>query len=108
MKDLLARYLTPDDDGRAFAEAVMLRASGALHRRRSAGETAAALPLWEMLERWARPWVIVALIGIAVAASMPVLPAAGARSGGGEMAVGADALLTASAPDADLGFSIGN
>lgn len=107
MKDLLKRYLTPDDDGRAFAEAVMLRASGALHRRRHAADAGTG-PLWEMLERWARPWVIVALIGIAVAASMPVLPVAGARLGGGEMAVGADALLTASAPDADLGFSIGN
>lgn len=104
MKDLLKRYLTPDDDGRAFAEAVMLRASGALHRRRHAADAGAG-PLWVMLERWARPWVVVALIGIAIAASVPVLPTGGAA---GEMSLGSDALLASVAPDVDLGYSIGN
>jgi len=33
MKDELKRLLTPADDGRAFTDAVLLRASGALHRR---------------------------------------------------------------------------
>lgn len=105
MKDLLMRYLTPDDDGRAFTEAVLLRASGALDRRRLAAAGAAALPLWGLLERWARPWVVAALIAVAIAASLAVLPSA---PGSGEIAVGSDALLTSSAPDVALGFSIGN
>lgn len=105
MKDLLMPYLTPDDDGRAFTEAVLLRASGALHRRRLAAAGAAAVPLWGLLERWAQPWVIAMLIGIAVAASARVLPSA---RGPAEIAVGSDALLTSSAPDVALGFSIGN
>ena len=54
MNELLRRYLEPDDDGRAFTEAVLLRAAGALHLRRSAHEAADALP-WTALEAWARP-----------------------------------------------------
>ena len=103
MKDMLGRFLTPDDDGRAFTEAVLIRASGALHRRRAGG--AAEGVLWEMLERWARPWVLVTLIGIAIAASARVLPTTGSTA---DVAVGADAILTSSAPDVALGFSIGN
>jgi hypothetical protein len=65
MKRLLHEHLTPDDDGRAFTEAVLLRASGALHRRRAA--QAAAGPVVDWLQRWARPWVLAALVGAAVA-----------------------------------------
>jgi hypothetical protein len=61
--------------------------------------------MWSLLERWARPWVIVMLIGIAALAAVPVLPVA---RGAGEVALGSDALLASTAPDADLGFSMGN
>jgi hypothetical protein len=105
MKDMLERHLTPDDDGRAFTDAVLLRASGALHRRRAAAAQSQGGTLWTLLERWGRPWVIAMLIGIAVAAAVPVLPAV---RGTGEMSLGSDALLASTAPDADLGFSIGN
>ena len=105
MKEMLERHLTPDDDGRAFTEAVLLRASGALHRRRAAAAQAKSGALWTLLERWARPWVIATLIGIAVAATVPVLPA---MRGTGEMALGSDALLASTALDADLGYSMGN
>ena len=52
MKDLLRTLLTPADDGRAFTDAVLLRASGALHRRRYAEP--ASEPVWSLLERWAQ------------------------------------------------------
>ncbi len=75
MKDLLRRLLTPDDDGRAFTDAVLLRASGALHRRRLAVEAAAAqLPAWDWLARWAKPWVVAALVLLAVVAMIPARP----------------------------------
>lgn len=69
MKDLLRTLLTPADDGRAFTDAVLLRASGALHRRRHAEP--ASEPVWSLLERWARPWVVAALLLLAVAAVVP-------------------------------------
>ncbi len=71
LKDLLRDLLNPADDGRAFTEAVLLRASGALYRRRAgtAGE-----PVLGWLERWARPWVIAALMGAAMLALVPALP----------------------------------
>jgi hypothetical protein len=70
MKDLLRSLLTPADDGRAFADAVLLRASGALHRRHQATE-AATEPVWGLLERWAHPWLVAALLLLAVAAAVP-------------------------------------
>jgi len=80
MKDMLRSLLTPADDGRAFTEAVLLRASGALHRRRQAAAPAAE-PVWGLLERWARPWVVAVLLLLAFAAVVPVwtptAPAAG-------------------------------
>ena len=72
MNDLLRRHLDPDDDGRAFTDAVLLRAAGALHRRHTARETAAALP-WAALEAWARPWIIAAIVGLAMAVALPGL-----------------------------------
>ena len=70
MNDLLRRHLEPDDDGRAFTEAVLLRAAGALHRRRAAREAAGALP-WTALEAWARPRIIAALVGLALVMALP-------------------------------------
>lgn len=71
MKDMLRRSLTPDDDGRAFTEAVMLRASGALHRRRQAA-AAGEEPVLGLLAQWARPWLVAALVVLACAALFPV------------------------------------
>ena len=71
MNDLLRRLLTPNDDGRAFTDAVLLRAAGALHRRRRAPATAGLA--WTWLETWARPWLIAAIIGVALAIALPEL-----------------------------------
>ena len=49
MDEHLKRFLTPADDGHAFAEAVLFRASGALARRRLA---VAEGPTWSLLEVW--------------------------------------------------------
>ena len=73
MKDLWGSHLTPDDDGRAFTEAVLLQASGALHRRRAAAEAAQTPPI-DWLARWARPWVVAALVALAVLAIIPTHP----------------------------------
>lgn len=71
MKDLLREQLTPDDDGRAFRDAVLMRASGALHRRRQAADT--TRETWGWLERWARPWLVAAILLLALASALPVL-----------------------------------
>ena len=71
MNDLLKRLLSPDDDGRAFAEAVLLRASGALHQRRTTAD-GAGRAAWSWLEAWARPWLIAAIVGLALALALPV------------------------------------
>ena len=76
MNELLRRHLEPDDDGHAFTEAVLLRAAGALHRRRAAHEGAAALP-WTALEAWARPWIVAAIVGAALLLAVPGLESAG-------------------------------
>jgi len=70
MNELLKRHLEPDDDGRAFTDAVLLRAAGALHRRRTALEAAEAMP-WAALQSWARPWIIAALVGLALVMALP-------------------------------------
>jgi hypothetical protein len=72
INELLRSLLGPDDDGRGFTEAVLLRAAGALHRRRLAAEAAIAeVPPFGWLERWARPWLVAALILLAAAALVP-------------------------------------
>ena len=73
MKDELKRLLDPADDGRAFTDAVLFKASGALHRRRSAADASA--PAWEWLARWARPWVVAALVAVALFTFIPFQPA---------------------------------
>lgn len=72
MNDQLKRLLTPDDDGRAFTEAVLFKATGALHRRRAAAEASA--PAWQWLAQWARPWVMAALVVAAVLVLYPSRP----------------------------------
>jgi hypothetical protein len=72
MTDHLRELLTPADDGRAFVDAVLLRASGALHRRRQAAETA---PVLGWIGLWARPWLVAALLVLAVLGLLPALPA---------------------------------
>ena len=72
MKDDLRNLLTPADDGRPFTEAVLLRAAGALARRRAAAEQVATP--WSWLEYWARPWLVALLIVLAVAALVPAAP----------------------------------
>ena len=75
MKDHLKRFLTPADDGRAFTDAVLHKASGALHRRRTAAQAAlASRPAWEWLAQWARPWVMASLVVLAVIAIYPSRP----------------------------------
>lgn len=74
MNDLLRRMLSPDDDGRAFADAVLLRAAGALHRRRTVARATDVVP-WTWLEAWARPWLIAAIVGVALAIALPELQA---------------------------------
>jgi len=72
INEMLRALLGPDDDGRGFTEAVLLRAAGALHRRRAAAEGAAGnVPAFGWLERWARPWLVAALILLAAAALVP-------------------------------------
>ena len=71
MNDDLKLLLAPADDGRAFTEAVLLRAAGALHRRRAAAGSAGTVA-WTWLEAWARPWVIAAIILLALALALPV------------------------------------
>ena len=95
MNDLLRQHLEPDDDGRAFTEAVLLRAAGALHRRRAAAESAAALP-WTALEAWARPWIIAAIVGFALVLALPGLQ-------GGKAATAATPTLTADLVGASTG-----
>jgi hypothetical protein len=79
MNDYLKRHLSPDDDGRAFTDAVLMRAAGALHRRQVARASAAAAP-WGLLEAWARPWIIAAIVGLAMAIALPGLETGGNAS----------------------------
>ena len=67
----LHEHLSPTDDGRGFAEAVLFRASGALARRRVAATEG---PTWSLLEFWARPWLIAALLLLALAVAIPSRP----------------------------------
>jgi hypothetical protein len=71
--DRLRDLLGPTDDGRAFADAVLLRAAGALHRRRVAAESA-GVPALGWLGQWARPWVFATLMILAVAVLVPARP----------------------------------
>jgi hypothetical protein len=95
MKNLLTIHLSPADDGRAFTDAVLLRAAGALHRRRTAVLAGEGAP-WAWLAAWARPWLIAAIIGISLAIVLP-----GLRSGSPRMSPTAE--LTADVMGASTG-----
>lgn len=105
LRDYLTDLLAPGDDGRAFTDAVLLRASGALYRRRTAGAAADA-PAWAWLERWARPWVVALLVVLSVAIAIPALPSVGSRSQQADS--GVDALVSSTTPDVVLAAASGN
>ncbi len=105
MNDQLKRLLDPGDDGRAFTEAVLLKASGALYRRRAAAE--ARSNAWDWLERWARPWLVAALVIVAVAAAVPLLRHAPA-AGNAVEPVSEASVLAAPQPEDLLAVSLGN
>ncbi len=73
MNEHLRDLLTPTDDGRAFTDAVLFRAGGALARRRAAAAGAGAGSPWAWLEQWARPWLVAAALAAAVLALWPAL-----------------------------------
>lgn len=78
MKNELRQALDPGDDGRAFTEAVLIKASGALYRR---GRQDARTGAWQWLEQWARPWLVTALLAVALAAAaVPLLPRGGSAA----------------------------
>jgi hypothetical protein len=106
MDEHLKRYLTPGDDGRAFTEAALFRASGALARRRAA---AADGPTWSLLELWARPWLIAALLLLAVAVVVPSRPWNGGAPATADAGLAADVLLGAETDsDVVLSVALGN
>jgi hypothetical protein len=71
VKNELRKMLETGDDGRAFTDAVLLQASGALYRRRQAAE--ASTRTWGWLERWSRPLIVVTLAAAAAAVALPVV-----------------------------------
>lgn len=104
MKDELRRVLDPGDDGRAFTDAVLLRASGALYRRRRAADVQAGALDW--LAAWARPWLVTAVLALAFAAAvLPLLPARGSATAAEPAEA---ALLAAPQPEDMLVVTIGN
>jgi len=110
MRNELKQLLDSGDDGRAFTEAVLLRASGALYRRRQGA--AARADAWQWLEHWARPWLVAALLVLAVAASLTTLaaprtPATAASAASAEPAAAAS-LLAAPQPEDILAATLGN
>jgi len=102
MDEHLKRHLAPGDDGRAFNEAVLFRAAGALARRRQATDEG---PTWSLLEVWARPWLIAALLLLAVALVVPSRPWSVQPAATAEASVTADALLGA-ATDSEVVLSV--
>jgi hypothetical protein len=102
MDEHLKRYLAPGDDGLAFTEAVLFRASGALARRRQAVVEG---PTWSLLEIWARPWVIAAVLLLAFAVVVPSRPWGPEPAAAADAGLSADALL-GSANDSDVVLSV--
>jgi hypothetical protein len=107
MNDMLKRLLSPDDDGRAFTDAVLLRAAGALHRRRAATAGGTGGLAWTWLEAWAHPWLIAAIIVVALALALPV--GRGAPSGAPETpTLAADLMGTSTGTSYVLAETLGN
>lgn len=105
MDEHLKRYLTPGDDGRAFLEAVLFRASGALARRRQAAEEG---PTWSLLEVWARPWVIAALFLLALLLVVPSRPWSSAQTAAADSALMMDLLTSMNDSEVVLSVALGN
>ena len=105
MDEHLRRHLTPPDDGRGFAEAVVFRASGALARRRQA---VAEGPTWSILEFWARPWLIAALLLLALAIVIPGRPWNGTHATTPDAGLAAALLGGTSDSDVVLSVALGN
>lgn len=104
LNEHLKSLLTPADDGQGFTDAVLLKASGALARRRAAAESPAG-DTWMWLERWARPWVLGMLAALAL---LVVLPAIQSPPGGSAAAEEpAELLLASPQPDVTLTMSYG-
>jgi hypothetical protein len=101
----LHEHLSPRDDGRGFAEAVLFRASGALARRRVAATEG---PTWSLLEFWARPWLIAALFLIALAVAIPSRPWSGARAPSPEAGLAATLLGGTIDSEVVLSVALGN
>lgn len=100
MDEHLHGHLTPADDGRGFTDAVLFRATGALARRRRA---AAEGPTWSLLEFWARPWIIAALLLLALAVVIPSGPWRGTRA---TADAGLAATLLGATTDSDVVLSV--
>ena len=107
MNDLLRRHLSPDDDGHAFTDAVLLRAAGALHRRRAAAGPQSAGPAWNTLAAWARPWLIAAIVGLGMAIALPTLRT-GAAGTGAEPSLTADLMGASTGTAYVLAEALGN
>jgi hypothetical protein len=101
----LHEHLSPTDDGRGFAEAVLFRASGALARRRVAATEG---PTWSLLEFWARPWLIAALLLLALAVAIPSRPWSGSRASSPDAGLAATLLGATNDSEVVLSVALGN
>jgi hypothetical protein len=101
MDQHLHTHLPPTDDGRGFVEAVLFRAAGALARRRQA---AADGPTWSVLEFWARPWLIAALLLLAFAIAIPARPWSAPATTGSEY--GPTGVLLSGSNDTEVVLSV--
>ena len=105
MDEHLRRHLTPPDDGRGFVEAVLFRAAGALARRRQAATDG---PTWSLLEFWARPWLIAALLLIALAVAIPGRPWSGTAAPTPDAGLAASLLGGTNDSEVVLSVALGN
>lgn len=105
MDEHLKAHLTPPDDGRGFTEAVLFRASGALARRRRA---VAEGPTWSLLEIWARPWLIAALLLLAFAIALPGRPWSAPAAASVESGPSGILLSTSNDSEVVLSVALGN
>jgi hypothetical protein len=105
MDEHLKRFLTPEDDGRAFTEAVLFRASGALARRRQAVVEG---PTWSLLEVWARPWLIAALLLLSIGIAIPTRPWSSPATATADTSLMADLLSSSSDSEMVLSVALGN
>ena len=105
MDEHLKRFLTPEDDGHAFVEAVLFRASGALARRR---QSAAEGPTWSLLEVWARPWLIAALLLLSIGIAIPSRPWSPPATASADSTLVTDLLSSSSDSEMVLSVALGN